>query len=51
MGTEAGRGGGRQAAVPEADALPPNLVGAGDKQQPQVWELTAVAPSFKQLLL
>lgn len=48
----AGAGGAKWgAAVPEADALPPNLVVAGDRQQPQVWELTAVAPSFKLLLL
>lgn len=36
-GVVAGGGG---AATSEADTLPPNLVVAGDKQQPQVWELT-----------
>lgn len=37
-GVVAGGGG---AATSEADTLRPNLVVAGDKQQPQVWELTA----------
>ena len=46
-GVVAGGGG---AATSEADTLPPNLVVAGDKQQPQVWELgpyLALASSFR----